>query len=186
VNSYKGSKIGGENSKHVLFFLKGDKLKAFPIESWFEFKKQVTSVDTSIKQELQNFSNDPEYGTRVRKTDSTYWKICKVNLKTNSNDWRCNKNLSEADKLIEFYSAKARRENGIEEIKEKEEKLTKQEGMRMLKEKDEEFYSLEEASQEEEIVGEENEEKVFEKQKSKKLDEDGKQTLKVSNLKFII
>lgn len=63
--------------------------------------KQVISVDSGVQQELQNFSNDPEYEVKLSKQQRK----------------------GTANKIIEEYATKARIETGIEENEQKE-KLT--------------------------------------------------------------
>ena len=38
INQYKGAKMGGQTAKHVLFVLEDKQFKAYPVDSWFDFK----------------------------------------------------------------------------------------------------------------------------------------------------
>jgi hypothetical protein len=73
-----------------------NKFTAYPITSWFEFRKQVLNVDPNIQRELENFSNDPEYANKL-------WK---------------EKKMGTASRIIDDMSSKARTQTGLEETEE--------------------------------------------------------------------
>jgi hypothetical protein len=73
-----------------------NKFTAYPITSWFEFRKQVLNVDPNIQRELENFSNDPEYANKL-------WK---------------EKKMGTASRIIDDMSSKARTQTGMEETEE--------------------------------------------------------------------
>jgi len=38
INNYKGVEVGGQSAKHVLFIFEDKQFRAFPIDSWYDFK----------------------------------------------------------------------------------------------------------------------------------------------------
>lgn len=98
INQFKGIKLGGQTANHILFVLEDKKFRAYPIDSWFDFKKEIVNVDSRTQMELENYSNDPLYEQKVAKMKQ--------------------KDKSSANRLIEDLSAKARKETGMEEVEE--------------------------------------------------------------------
>lgn len=90
-----------------------NKFTAYPISSWYEFRKQVTNVDPNIQRELENFSNDPEYANKL-------WK---------------EKKKGTAIQMIEDMSAKARMQTGLDETEESSKLTTIKSTMQKKKEK---------------------------------------------------
>jgi hypothetical protein len=185
LNHYKGTEIGGQSSKHILFLFKDKKFRAYPIDNWYDFKRQMVDVDLSVQQELQNFSNDPDYAMKLQKM----------------------KGKSKANSMIEDLSTQARAKTGLEETEEHEKNLnissilTKKRENRNKEEAD--FDEFEEVFQDndeddvaqdgldfipdddsnDDVPGVKNDnQKGYDQSKRGNLNEDGTQVLKVSIL----
>lgn len=111
TQQYEGKIIGGSNKNQVVIYYENKQFFALPIDDCYAFKKQMINIDSGVKEELQNFSNDPEYGNRKRKIK---------------------KSINKGAQVVEQFSEQARKDGGLEEGDKKEEIISK---MRSQKEK---------------------------------------------------
>ena len=88
-------------------------MRFIPIDNWCEFKSSV-DVDPRLQEELQRYSNDPEYEKKVAKSRL--------------------KSKGAAEKLIEDFSSQARKDAGIDGIEEQDIKETLKSRVRKQKE----------------------------------------------------
>ncbi|CAI2370782.1 unnamed protein product [Moneuplotes crassus] len=58
---FEGQEIGGPNKNQVVMYYSNKLFYIIPLEKSYTFKKQLSHVDSSVQEELLNFSNDPEY-----------------------------------------------------------------------------------------------------------------------------
>lgn len=101
-NHFKGTELGAQSGKYVLFVYEDKKFRAYCIDNLYDFKKQVVDVDPALQEELLNYSNDPAKYDAMRSKSKT-----KLG----------------ADKMIEDIGKKAREQAGIDDLEEHEKKL---------------------------------------------------------------